>query len=192
MFILNIGEKEERKKNEKTRNTESRILNLLGHKSHNNIHIMHSFMQSTLKICECIHFWLGCSTLTWMRGQQFLDVWERTEQDDVRLCEVTRERQKQGDSDGQTEKLGAPLTRNCSDSDKVNIFADITDHQLHHFNSECFDGPGNLYLSEPTRVLLLPGRQGEPCCTAKRRSQSRFKLSPRKVISLHWSSSFNL
>lgn len=42
----------------------------------------------------------------------------------------TRRRQRQ------TEKLGARLTRSSSDSVKVNIFTDITDHQLHHFNSE--------------------------------------------------------
>lgn len=74
--------------------------------------------------------------------------------------ERLKERQKPGDSDGQTEKLGALLTKNCSDSDKVNIFADITDHQIHHFNFKCFDGPNNLHLSKPTRVLLLPVRQG--------------------------------
>lgn len=85
---------------------------------------------------------------------------EREQRDDVRAREVNRQRHKLRDSNGQTEKLGALLTRNCSDSDKVNIFSDITDHQLHHFSFKRFDGPNNLHLSQPARVLRLAGRQG--------------------------------
>lgn len=84
---------------------------------------------------------------------------EKQRESGVRVGEL-KERRKQGDSHGQTEKLGALLTRKllCS---KVNIFADIIDHQLHHFNFKCFDGPNNLHLSKPTRVFLpLPARRG--------------------------------
>lgn len=76
-----------------------------------------------------------------------------------KLKERERETHKLGDRDRQTEKLGALLTRNYSDSGKVNIFADITDLQLHHFNFKSFDGPNSLHLFKPTRVLPLPGRQ---------------------------------
>lgn len=49
--------------------------------------------------------------------------------DDVRVREVGGETE----TDGQTKKLGAPLTRKGSDSEKVNISADITDHQAPSF-----------------------------------------------------------
>lgn len=73
--------------------------------------------------------------------------------------------------DGQTEKLGALLTRNCCDSDKVNIFADITDHHLHHFSFKCFDGPNKPLFSEPTAALLLPVRPGSVAVEKKKPQQ---------------------
>lgn len=82
--------------------------------------------------------WNTCevdNSLTFQSGAAFfpslLDTGHPSRDDARREREAGTQRRQR-----QTQKLGAGLTRSSSDSVKIHIFTDITDHQLRHFNPE--------------------------------------------------------